>query len=408
MNRRIIITVGLFSILFTITLFLRSSPAVIANDLMQEFSILPVSIGLISSAYFWTYGIVQVPVGFLSDKYGVRNTVFVFGLIGVLGTLMFSLAQNIQTLTWARLLIGIGTAGVFVPAIKYFSVNFRPDYFARIISLLGSIACFGPILATFPLALLVEATNWRFPFLLTAVVHLSLIVLSWFYLTGWTSPQQPEREEKEGSGVLSFKEVVITHYRVVFFLVWAFLVYGVLFSFQALWGGPYLQDVFSLSREDAGSVLMFIPIGLMIGGPFWGVLSERYLQARRPVLITGTSAFLLTIVVLYFLDNYPGFILSSALFFFFGFFGTVFLINISCVKELLPLSVTGTIVGLVNTVQLLSVGFFQSFSGFYINHLLETVDLLAAYKSVVLVYGMCVIVSLILTFFVPETFPRKK
>ena len=62
MKNKNIINVGLLSILFTITLFLRSSPAVIANDLMQEFSLFPVTLGIISSIFFWVYGIIQIPL----------------------------------------------------------------------------------------------------------------------------------------------------------------------------------------------------------------------------------------------------------------------------------------------------------------------------------------------------------
>ena len=58
----------LFGLLFMMSLFLRSSPAVIANDLMREFSILPVTMGLMASVYFWAYGLVQIPVGYLSDR----------------------------------------------------------------------------------------------------------------------------------------------------------------------------------------------------------------------------------------------------------------------------------------------------------------------------------------------------
>lgn len=410
MKNKNLINVGLFSILFTITLFLRSSPAVIASDLMQDFSLLPVTLGIISSIYFWVYGIIQIPIGYISDKHGVRNTVVIFGLISVIGTLLFSFAQNIQMLTWGRLIIGIGTAGVFVPAIKYISVSFQPEYFARMTSLVSSIASVGPILAALPLALFVEATNWRTPLIATSIFHLVLVIIAWFLLTG--KPLNPisikddssKKEEAKSSGA---KDLLLKYYKVAYFLIWAFLIYGILFSFQTLWGGPYLQDVFSLGREEAGSILMFISIGIVIGGPFWSILSERYFRARRPLLLLGTLVMFFSIVCLYFLESYPGFLVLSVLYFGFGFFGSVFLLNISCVKELVPLAVTGTIIGILNTVQILSVGFFQSLTGLYINYLQNIADVLTVYKNVFMIYGICILASFFLVvFFMPETFPQ--
>ena len=169
MKNRNVVNVGLLSILFTITLFLRSSMAVIANDLMQEFLLTPVTLGIISSIFFWVYGILQMPVGYIADRFGVRRTVITFGLIGVGGTILFCLAKSISILSWARLMIGIGTAGVFIPSVKYVSISFQPQYFARMTSLISSVANIGPILAAFPLALFVETTNWRMPFATTFV-----------------------------------------------------------------------------------------------------------------------------------------------------------------------------------------------------------------------------------------------
>lgn len=411
MKNKNLINVGLFSILFTITLFLRSSPAIIAADLMQEFSLLPVTLGIISSIFFWVYGIIQIPIGYISDKYGVRNTVVIFGLIAVTGTLIFSFAQNAQMLTWGRLVIGIGTAGVFVPALKYISVSFQPEYFARMTSLVSSIASCGPILAGFPLALFVEITNWRTPLIATSAFHLVLVIVAWFLLAGKpVNPVNTENTKDGSSGTgeansLGLKDLLLKYYKVVYFLIWAFLVYGILFSFQTLWGGPYLQDVFSLGREETGSILMFISIGVVLGGPFWSVLSERYFGARRPLLLIGTLVMFFSIVFLYFLESYPGFVLLSLLFFCFGFFGSVFLINITCVKEVVPLAVTGTIIGILNTVQILSTGFFQSLTGIYINYLLNFADVLTVYKNVFLIYGICVLASFFfVVFLIPETF----
>ena len=358
----------LFGLLFMMSLFLRSSPAVIANDLMREFSILPVTMGLMASVYFWAYGLVQIPVGYLSDRIGVRNTVVIFALIGVVGTFAFAFAQNVQMATWTRLCFGIGTAGIWVPALKYLSVSYSPGEFASLTSILSSIGSTGMILSSFPLAVLVERTNWRFPFIWTAVIILFLLICAWRLIPAkTTAPKTNNDVPTEEKNNITIIEYVKKYYKVFLFFIWAFLIYGSLFSFQGLWGVPYLQDVFSISRQTAGITVMLLPLGIILGGPFWGILSDRYFKARRPILLLGTIGFLATIIAFVLIRNYPGSFVFSIIYFFYGFFGTVFLINLTCVKEHLPLEITGTVMGILNTLMIMSVGFYQNITGYYLN-----------------------------------------
>ena len=395
----------LFGLLFMMSLFLRSSPAVIANDLMREFSILPVTMGLMASVYFWAYGLVQIPVGYLSDRIGVRNTVVIFALIGVVGTFAFAFAQNVQMATWTRLCFGIGTAGIWVPALKYLSVSYSPGEFASLTSILSSIGSTCMILSSFPLAVLVERTNWRFPFIWTAVIILFLLICAWRLIPAkTTAPKTNNDVPTEEKNNITIIEYVKKYYKVFLFFIWAFLIYGSLFSFQGLWGVPYLQDVFSISRQTAGITVMLLPLGIILGGPFWGILSDRYFKARRPILLLGTIGFLATIIAFVLIRNYPGSFVFSIIYFFYGFFGTVFLINLTCVKEHLPLEITGTVMGILNTLMIMSVGFYQNITGYYLNYFLTLTSTATAYQNVFIIYCLSAAVALVIVLLMPETF----
>jgi MFS family permease len=112
---------------FIFALFFRTNTAVIVEDLMAEFAIPAASLGLMASAFFYAYGAVQIPVGLLSDRIGVRHTVFYLGLLGVGGCIIFALSTGLHMATWGRVLIGIGTAGVWIPSLKYLAISYKPD-----------------------------------------------------------------------------------------------------------------------------------------------------------------------------------------------------------------------------------------------------------------------------------------
>jgi len=68
----------ILSSIYFFVYFHRTSPAVIANDLMKEFGISALAIGIFSSLYFYPYAVLQVPVGVLSDTKGAKKTVLIF------------------------------------------------------------------------------------------------------------------------------------------------------------------------------------------------------------------------------------------------------------------------------------------------------------------------------------------
>ena len=50
----------------------RGNLSIAAPSLMRDFRIEPAAMGVIFSAFFWTYGICQIPAGALVDRLGIR------------------------------------------------------------------------------------------------------------------------------------------------------------------------------------------------------------------------------------------------------------------------------------------------------------------------------------------------
>lgn len=404
---------AVLGLLFILALFLRTSTAVIVEDLVAEFTVPAATLALMASAFFYAYSLVQLPVGMLSDRIGVRHTVVVSGLLGVGGTVLFAFSPGIEMATTARVLTGIGTAGIWVPALKYLSMVYSPEIFATRTTIISTIGSLGLLFATLPLVFLVEQVGWRYSFAMVAAVLLLLIMLAWF-LMDLPSPSKPATEKSAGQK--SGMEKESPGYNLSFlrygpfwlFVIWAFLVYGVQFSFQGLWGAIYLQDSFGISRETAGGHLFYTSLGILVGGIFWGLLSDRLFRARKPVLFIATLGMLSSWIVMTILTSYPGEFLTSLLYFCLGFFSVVFLVNFSCVKELFPIENAGTALGAANTMMLLGAGIFQGITGYMIDILSESGDFYTAYRTIFIFYLASIILAMALILFMPETFPQHK
>ncbi len=399
-------------ILFIFALFLRTSPAVIVTELMVAFNVPAAALGLMSSSFFYAYAFAQVPIGFLSDRIGVRRTVMYFGLVGCIGTIMFAFSPAIQMAAWARILTGAGTAGVWIPALKYLSVSYQPDEFAIFTSIINAIGGLGLLLATLPMALLVESIGWRNSYMLAGALMAVLVLTAWQLMKTHPSTSTKNKNDSKNfeKNAVSLKHSFYFLKNSTFwlFFFWAFLYYGVLFSFIGLWGASYLQDTFDISRNRASLHLLFTTLGMMGGGLVWGLLSDRYFRARKPILLLGTLGTLAAWVLFAFLPVYPGFFWASILYFAVGLFGIVFLINLGCVKELFPLEIAGTAMGTVNAAMFLGVAFFQGVTGYLLDSITASDFLMGGYHAIFFFYLAGIILALLMVLLMPETFPGKQ
>ena len=115
---------------YVLVYFHRLSPAVIAVDMQEFFNISGGVLGLLSSAYFYPYAVMQLPAGFLVDSWGPRKTVSFFLILAALGSIMMGLAPNMSLAFFGRMLIGIGVSTVFVSNFKLLAEWFAPRDFA--------------------------------------------------------------------------------------------------------------------------------------------------------------------------------------------------------------------------------------------------------------------------------------
>ncbi|MGZ0188956.1 MAG: MFS transporter, partial [Alphaproteobacteria bacterium] len=149
-----------FAILFPFLLtpiasfLFRMVNATITPELVAEFQLGPAELGFVTSAFFVGFGLAQLPMGVLLDRFGPRPVVIVLQLIGAFGGVVFVLATNEAGLLFGRFLIGVGMAGSVMAGLKAANLWFERGRLPAISALLFGMTGFGGMLATGPLALL--------------------------------------------------------------------------------------------------------------------------------------------------------------------------------------------------------------------------------------------------------------
>jgi len=403
--------------------FHRLSLSVVANDLIKEFQTTASVMGLLGSTYFYCYAFMQFPAGLLSDSLGPRKSVTFFLIIASAGSIIFGFAPTIKIAFLGRVMVGLGVSMVFIPTMKILSRWFHPHEFAFMTGILNAVGGIGVLAATWLLAVMTLFFGWRISFELIGCCTFIIVVLVWFIVSdrpedkGWPSLGELGKEKGKVSGPVKQIPLLQGVHQVIsekYFwpvAIWFFFDCGIFFGFGALWGGPYLMDVYNMTRSQAGTVLSMIAWGMIIGSPPLGFISDKLMKSRKKPFVLCN---LLLVIELAFLSIYPAGLPRIALYIFFFVFSicasSVVIFGFTIIKELFPVEIAGTSTGMVNLFPFLGGAIFMPLLGRVLDAYPKS-DAggysLEAYSVLILILLGSSVLSLICTFLTKETFQDK-
>lgn len=352
MAKRRALIFAVIAFTYIISYFHRAAPAVVGPIIATEVGLNPTQLGLIASMYFWAYALAVFPSGLLADGWGARNTIAAFVLFAAVGGGAFAFADGVGTLAASRFAIGLGVSAVYVAALRIFSDWYSPDELATYSGLLLAFGNVGALLSTAPLVSAIAEVGWRNVFATVAVLTFVAGIISYAVIRN--SPHETPRGsamarvKPASSGFAVLRDaitVVLSERRIYLLGGLLFSFYGTFMGVASLWAGPYLQTVYGMSKQEAGHILMLFPLGMTIGCPLAGYLSDKVFRSRRAVLLYGGLLHLLSYVPLVFFTADLDSRLLSALFLWYGLSGGAFVVCFACAKELYDGRYAGASVG---------------------------------------------------------------
>jgi sugar phosphate permease len=397
---------------YILVYFHRLCPAVVAVDMMRDLQTSGALLGLLSSAYFYPYALMQLPAGLLSDSWGPRRSISLFFTVAFIGSVMLGLAPSVLLALVGRTLVGLGVAMLFVPTMKILAEWFRAKEFATMTAILIVMGGLGSLTAASPLAILSTWIGWRLSFVAVGVFTLLMALLVYLFVRdrpsdlGWPSPAEPTGSSPPAIGLLEGMKRVLTYPGFWPVAIWFFFDLAIFFSFGGLWGGPYLMQVYGLSKAKAGHILSMLAIGMIVGSPLLSFLSDRVLRGRKPVLVLSSFIVLcLTALLAFYTDRLSVPTLYLVCFGFGIFSSAIVVIGFTITKELFPVQIAGTSTGLVNIFPFAGGALFQPFLGYLLERPGKVGDAftLTGYKQAFLALFLCGLVAFIACLFLKET-----
>ena len=134
--------------------------------------------------------------------------------------------------------------------------------------------------------------------------------------------------------------------------------YGIYAAVQALWAGPFLMQIIGLAPVAAGNVLLVMNIGLIIGSPLSGWLSDMVLVSRKILIVAGLFGMGAVLAALSLLPPGTGTAWVTVLFFSFGLMSSTGQIMYAHVKEMVPIENAGLAMTGINFFTMFGVAVF--------------------------------------------------
>jgi MFS family permease len=270
----------------------RSTNAVLAPYLSSDLNLNAEQLGLITSAYFLTFGLFQLPLGVLLDKYGARKVQSILFLIAAIGAILFSLGNDVWSLVTARGLIGLGVSGALMAAFKAFAVWFPKERLPLLIGLFMSAGGMGAIVASTPLEMALQITDWRGVYLFIGIVTIFVGVLIFFIV-----PEKRENSDNEKPlPVLKVLKHIYTSYAFWRIGPLSGIAGGTGLAILGLWSGPWLSDIGKFNKNEIANILFISTIMMTIGTTSLGIITD-YLRKFNisPVAVMGGALFVFII-----------------------------------------------------------------------------------------------------------------
>jgi ACS family glucarate transporter-like MFS transporter len=294
---------GLLALLFTAMLIGYAhrgalSVAVATSTMSEDLQLTEASIGILLSAFFWVYSFMQMPAGWLVDRFGVKRA-YALGLaFWSLTSALTGLANGFATLIGLRVALGAGQAIAFPATSRAVADGFQQRERGTVTGIYLTGVRFGTALINLVGAYFLARYNWKLFFAVTGLVAL-IWLLPWSkFLNKWeaTTVSTPGTSSAPAGKASFLDSLYLLKHRSVFGIFLGFFAYDYAWYVFITWLPRYLKKERGFTDSEMGifSSMPFLAMAVII--VLSGMLSDWLVRqgheeqrVRKIFIITGLT-----------------------------------------------------------------------------------------------------------------------
>lgn len=251
------------------------SVALATREVRDAFHLSDSVRGLLNSIFFWSYAFLQIPAGWLVDRYGVKKPYAIGFLFWTLVSAATGLVNQVSQLITLRLLLGAGEAVGGPASLRWIRSNCPEERRGLAIGIYFAGTKIGSAIGVPIAAFLITAYSWRTMFFVCGFAGLVWLVV-WLLLANDSQPEEKAAEGESGEPRVSFSELLGSR------TIWGILIgtfsYGYFLFFCVTWLPAYLIEYRGLALNSMGFYAMFSFGGMAVMAIFAGWLADRFIR----------------------------------------------------------------------------------------------------------------------------------
>lgn len=323
---------------------LNTAAAVFAEAIKSSLNTDSFSVSIAMSAFILGFACMQIPAGFLLDKFNARYVVSSGIVLLAIGNVLIAYSDTLTLFTLSNFIQGVGASFAFISAAVLISQWFSEKQFPIMFGLIQGVSCTFAGIIHYYFSLALKTYSWNEIYLSMSLFGFSLFILSLLLIK---SPAALKQEQ--GLSLKQSLKVVFKNKQILLCSIAGATSFGVLLAYAGLW---YLkiEMYYSVPNLQAVMISGMIFLGIGVGTPLLGWFSNK-IKSRVTVihvsLCLGTMALMLGIYLPHFDIN--TLIIIQIVSFFIGFFLSGSMLFYTLVSEFSTNATRGVAVSVLNT-----------------------------------------------------------
>jgi ACS family D-galactonate transporter-like MFS transporter len=248
--------------------------------------------GVLNSVFFWSYFAMQIPAGWLVDRYGAKRTLAVGLLLWSVTAAATGLAQTFLMVAFFRLLLGVGESAVNPAGMRWIRFNMPEHRRGMAIGIYQASAKIGPAVGMLLAGHLTARYGWRPMFLILGLGCL-LWLIPWMALV-----RDDDRAREAAQQRTSPAPSVPLRQLLGNPIIWGTIIGTIAYQYSVYycmtWMPAYFVDRWHMSTEKMGLYSGFSFGGMAVVAILAGIWADRLIvggrdavKVRRAFIIAG-------------------------------------------------------------------------------------------------------------------------
>lgn len=305
MKRKHVI-LSMLVLLGMVTFLDRINISVAGSSIMHDLGLSPAQWGWVQSAFILSYGLMQIPMGWLGDRFGHRKILALIVLWWSLFTAFTGLAGGLASLLVIRFMFGIGEAGSSPCSTGVISRWFQKEEVGKAQGYVWAASRMGGALTPFVVIPVMMMVGWRSAFYLLGALGIVWAAVWYFY---YKDPEtaQSSQNTSINSPQISWRHLLESRQLWLLCGMYFFYAFGSWFFFS--WFPTFMElgrgfDKSELTYAVAVPFLMSMA-GNIAGGHLTDRLTHRYgIKTGRKAL--GSTSLAVSAVCMFLAAFIPG------------------------------------------------------------------------------------------------------